>query len=1000
MIPLRLELTNFLSYRETAVLDFTGIDLACIAGMNGAGKSSILDSITWGLFGQSRSRSDDDVVNRVAARNGETAEVIFDFELESVVYRILRRKKTNRAMVLEFQVASDYDAETGAGDWKSLSKAKRKETEFVISQLLRMNYDTFSNASFLLQGKADQFTTKTAGKRKEILADLLGLGIWEEYRTATAEQRKGTESELTLLEGRMGEILAELAEEPARRTAFETATAEHNLLAQQLTTQEKVLEQARRAAEALAQQKKTAKQAQSNLAREEKRLADWRAQYKAKENERASHTAILSDEEGIKAALATYEAAETAVQDHQTRANEYNRLRQAIQPHEVAIAQERSKLTQEEKTLTAQKGRVATLRMERQSVTADIEKDSATLAERNGRIAHFDALDAKYQAAREALQQVQSQVKLYEQEQNQLLTQQKQIDQLISEQTAVGNKTAEAEAQVIDLTTKIATLTDVQETLNARRIEMAELETSQKGLRDTMKKLRERLDRLEETTEGACPVCGQALTEAHHAAVTAELETEGKQMGDTFRAQNARLPQISAEIAQLETQLQARPSLERRLLKAQNSQAQAQARLGEIGRAITEWMDTGEKRLGELDRLLKTEKEMMWSRQAAVKEQETQIAGKQALEREAADLQKSVAQGEARLGEIDRTDSEWITHGEARLTEVSDKLATDQILPEAQTALVTLTAELNRVEYDAEAHKTAVTQRDKQAQAPKRYQAWERAVAAVALLDENLTSRGTQIGEQEKIVADLQTQAQTALEVLETLSADKTDLLALEREVHTLREGVVTANRKVGRAEQNLRVLEDRRSQQSELTSERADLTRQIQRLKLLEKSCGKDGVQALLIEQALPEIEEAANQLLSRLTDGQMQVTFDTQKKLKSRDATAETLDIRLSDSAGARPYENFSGGEQFRVNFAIRIALSQVLARRAGARLQTLVIDEGFGSQDPNGRTRLVDAIRAIQDDFKRILVITHIAELRESFPNQILVEKTARGSKITVS
>jgi len=125
----------------------------------------------------------------------------------------------------------------------------------------------------------------------------------------------------------------------------------------------------------------------------------------------------------------------------------------------------------------------------------------------------------------------------------------------------------------------------------------------------------------------------------------------------------------------------------------------------------------------------------------------------------------------------------------------------------------------------------------------------------------------------------------------------------------------------------------------------------------------------------------------------------IDTQRKLKSRDALAETLDIRIVDGAGERPYDNYSGGEQFRINFAIRLALSQVLAKRAGARLQTLVIDEGFGSQDPNGRQRLVEAINAIQEQFARILVITHIDELRDAFPHRIEVEKTAVGSKILV-
>ncbi|HWQ83560.1 MAG TPA: SbcC/MukB-like Walker B domain-containing protein, partial [Anaerolineales bacterium] len=99
-------------------------------------------------------------------------------------------------------------------------------------------------------------------------------------------------------------------------------------------------------------------------------------------------------------------------------------------------------------------------------------------------------------------------------------------------------------------------------------------------------------------------------------------------------------------------------------------------------------------------------------------------------------------------------------------------------------------------------------------------------------------------------------------------------------------------------------------------------------------------------------------------------------------------------------RDYEMFSGGEAFRVNFAIRLALSEILAQRAGARLQTLVIDEGFGSQDALGRQRLIEAINMVREDFAKILVITHIDELKDAFPNRIEVEKTDRGSTVRVS
>jgi exonuclease SbcC len=129
------------------------------------------------------------------------------------------------------------------------------------------------------------------------------------------------------------------------------------------------------------------------------------------------------------------------------------------------------------------------------------------------------------------------------------------------------------------------------------------------------------------------------------------------------------------------------------------------------------------------------------------------------------------------------------------------------------------------------------------------------------------------------------------------------------------------------------------------------------------------------------------------------MTVRFITQREMKTREELKETLDIQISDSAGTRDYEMFSGGEAFRANFAIRLALSEVLSQRAGARLQTLVIDEGFGSQDTEGCQRLVEAINLVRPDFAKILVITHIEELKDAFPTRVEVEKTEHGSMVQV-
>jgi exonuclease SbcC len=149
----------------------------------------------------------------------------------------------------------------------------------------------------------------------------------------------------------------------------------------------------------------------------------------------------------------------------------------------------------------------------------------------------------------------------------------------------------------------------------------------------------------------------------------------------------------------------------------------------------------------------------------------------------------------------------------------------------------------------------------------------------------------------------------------------------------------------------------------------------------------------------ALPEIEVEANRLLGRMTDNRMHLKFETQRASKKGDVI-ETLDINISDELGMRNYEMFSGGEAFRINFAIRIALSRLLAHRTGASLPTLIIDEGFGTQDATGIEKLKEAINSIQDDFDKLLVITHIEELRDAFPTRIEVIKTADGSTVSVS
>ena len=158
------------------------------------------------------------------------------------------------------------------------------------------------------------------------------------------------------------------------------------------------------------------------------------------------------------------------------------------------------------------------------------------------------------------------------------------------------------------------------------------------------------------------------------------------------------------------------------------------------------------------------------------------------------------------------------------------------------------------------------------------------------------------------------------------------------------------------------------------------------------------------MIENILPQLEAQTNQILSRLTGNQFHVQFVTQKAgrraTKKSTKMIDTLDILIADAKGTRAYETYSGGEAFRINFSIRLALAQLLAQQAGTSLQMLIVDEGFGTQDPDGCDRLIAALNAIASDFSCILTVTHMPQFKEAFQTRIEVIKTEAGSQLRLS
>jgi DNA repair protein SbcC/Rad50 len=851
MIPIHLRISGFLSYRDRAELDFTSFDLACISGHNGAGKSSLLDAMTWALFGEARGKSSD-VINL----HSSAAEVALTFMHEENTYRVQRTLPRNKNTLLEFQVKND-------DSWRPLTEKTTRETQARIEQTLRLDYDTFVNASFFLQGKADQFTQQNPSRRKEVLSNILGLGMWEEYKNRSAERRKLIERDVDGIQARISEIDAELAEEESRKVRLAELESTLMQLTAARTAQESVLESIKMTVAALDQQRKLVDTLNASLERSRSHLSGLESRLAAKQADRNSYADLINRAKEIESMHKEWQRVRKELEGWDRTASQFHENEKERSPLLERIAVEKAKLEQELELLQQQEQVISEQSATVSGLEAEIERVQSLLADAQQRFDQRSKLEEQKNAARER---------------------------------------------------------------------QAELKAENDALKSDMNQLKERIDALKSAGGVTCPLCGQELSEEHRLATLEQLEAEGKQKGDRYRTNQSESTDLAKQITDEETQIVQLASAEGERIRFTGEISQLTERLEIFQFAANEWETAGKKRLEDVEEILETE-------QFAIEEHK----------------------------QLARVDNE--------LAKLGYDAATHDKLREKEN-------ELRSVEEDFSNLKSA-KEVSKQ-------------------IESEIKNLQSEIKNREAEIKTLELDYEKAHAKLEIAGAQSPNLDHAERELFRLRESENKTRSELGGAKQRVEVLTTQRSRKAEFEQEREDLQKRIVQHRTLERAFGKDGVPALLIEQALPQIEEKANDLLERLSDGQMAIRFVTQAeyKDKKRDDLRETLEIQISDSAGLRAYEMYSGGEAFRVNFAIRLALSEILAQRKGARLQTLVIDEGFGSQDTLGRQRLVEAINLVKDDFAKILVITHLDELKDAFPTRIEVEKTERGSMISVN
>ncbi|GAB4451994.1 MAG: hypothetical protein Fur0044_47190 [Anaerolineae bacterium] len=849
MVPITLKLRNFMAYHSEVALDFQGIRLAALTGENGAGKSSLLDAITWALWGRARAKRDDDLIHLGQVE----MEVEYTFDLNRDVYRVIRKRDASR------KGRSDLSLHVSdAGGWRTLTEGTLRSTQSKINQLMRLDYDTFINSAFLLQGRADEFTTKPAGERKKILADILGLQIYDEYAERAKALAGAKENEANIIAAEIGRIELELAQEARYQAELSEAQREAEQMNQQRQLAEKEMDSLREQYRAVDYKQRQLDDLSDRLNRARLDMEDTTRAMEAAQAQLDQFQATLARRGEIEAGLEQLKAARERVSEWERRLHESFKLSERKSELEKALAVARAKI----ETEMAQLG--ATIALMSPKV-ALIESQRSQLAEAQAELSALQALETERESQRQ-------------------------------------------------------TLADIKE-------EAARLEEQNKQLKVEMDEIKARLTQLTEAGS-SCPVCQRPLDEAHRAEVGEQLKNQGTAKGDAFRRNVAR------------------------------------------SRQIVEQRETLQQQLTEADRQLRA------------------LGG---VQRKVATLEQSLAEAENAIAKL--------AAAEGQRAELQQQLDSGAFAAEVVAQLSEVQAELTGLGYDSASHQAARAEVDSLIHFEAQGQALKEAEKGLPKEEARLkkeSGRQARLREQmsgdEAAVARLEEETKNLADLRARLNQASEAFDRLQRDERLARDKVATAK-------QQLNYLANLGKRRGELEDKLQQVREALGLYRELQVAFGKKGVQALLIESAIPEIEDEANKLLSRMTDSRMHIRFETQREAKSGDSTIETLDIRISDEMGSRDYELYSGGEAFRVNFAIRVALSKVLARRAGARLQTLVMDEGFGTQDVQGRERLVEAINAIQDDFEKIIVITHIDELKDAFPVRIEVWKTGEGSRVAI-
>ncbi len=962
MIPIRLEITDFLSYRGFHALDLSGIHVASIVGTNGSGKSALLDAISWVLFGKSRehnitgrktNKQRDAVINDYA----DSCEVSLEFMVEGnrfLVNRAIDRGKSGWRVQFKRLTQSGEENIKDKGNIDSL-----------IEKELGITFDVFFSSSFITQGDSSRFMEASVSGRLEVLSEILDLSIYEKCLDETKKSYRETENQIKFLTHKISDLKAESEKIPEIQKNLQEATNKSEELNKKRDESAEKIKQVNQQITEIDFKIKILNDKKSELEKAKRNLDDLMKQLEILEIEIIKQQQLIEKSNEIEEGFKKYQNIQKTLDIENEKKLVHEKLTSEIQKLESEIKLEKTRLKAEFDNATKNLEQVKTFISE----NIDAENMIKTVSDEKSKLSEITAEISKIEAKIN-----ESKIKIAPLQDSITKTKAK----IIKTKDEVGiHESSELESEFEFLLGEYPNkIRQIQDNLEKSKSEQLRISEKITGNKTTINHIQSELEMLKTGEGGVCPLCGSELSSEK----SDDIESE----------KSAKLMELKQEIAELTTKSN---DLNKDIRSLESSQKILEKRHSKLPliRQIIEMGSQLEDSQNELEEENKNLKTVEQKLESIKSENRELITKKDKIESEFLRLSGVIQNLESKKIEKDKVTETFEI--------LENKLKNEEFCTGEKKKLKGLKIQLEENSFDAGAYQQILSDEKKYREFQQKMSELELAKEKSESIKKEKVSISKRISESEEKIENLTGELQSFDDVFSKKAEQLGILKSLTDENNTIlkeRDEAITAVSEQKTLLEKAKSAEIESAESQKLFESLSIDSEILQRLKVM---FGRDGIPNQILEGVVPQLEEVANDILEKITKGRhsgeaMRMQFE----LSRESATGKrntALDIILSDGQNERPYELFSGGERFRADFAIRLALSHILSRRSGRKLRLLVVDEGFGSQDSEGVSALVDAIHDVSPDFEKILVVSHVDEIKNHFDRQIQVWRDADGS-----